>query len=168
MPARRSTGIASSAPTAAATTAPTIIPSSTFEPSAETSWAVVNARCPANVAWHSEIWPAMPVMTVIDRKITEYTSVSVRSESQNASARCERDVHHDDRTKSTPRMWVERVNMALRLADASDGGGGSAPESGSVASRRLRSPGQNSSRRNSAANGSDGLRPCAMRLAGGR
>ena len=39
-----------------------------------TSCAVANAPTAANVAWHSEIWPAIPVITVIDRKMTESTT----------------------------------------------------------------------------------------------
>ena len=35
------------------------------------SWPAVNAPKPANVIWHSEIWPDMPVTTVKDRKIVE-------------------------------------------------------------------------------------------------
>ena len=35
---------------------------------------------PANVAWHSEISPAMPVITVIDRKMIEkMTAYCVRN-----------------------------------------------------------------------------------------
>ena len=39
----------------------------------------------ANVAWQSEIWPAMPVITVNDRKITASTSACVARSSQYLS-----------------------------------------------------------------------------------
>ena len=46
------------------------------------SWAVVNAPTAANVAWHSEICPAIPVITVIDRKISEKITALVMIRSQ--------------------------------------------------------------------------------------
>ncbi len=109
----------------------------------------------------------MPVITVIDRKITDMTRTLVSIPSQKSSAR-NSAIQQTASTNRTPRMCVDRVKSALRVADASEGGGGSAPDSGSVTSLRLRRPGQNSSRRKSAANGSAGLMPCAIRLAGGR
>ena len=47
-----------------------------------TSCATVKPPTAANVAWHSEIWPAMPVITVIDRKMTPNTTALVTSRSQ--------------------------------------------------------------------------------------
>ena len=35
----------------------------------EASWPAVNAPMPAKLAWHSEIWPLMPVRAVMDRKM---------------------------------------------------------------------------------------------------
>ena len=69
MPPSRKRGMASRAPTAAAITAPTTIVVSTGMSNRSASCAVANAPMPANDAWHSEIWPAIPVITVIDRKI---------------------------------------------------------------------------------------------------
>ena len=55
MPPSRSAGIASSAPTTAASTAPMSIVSSTGRLHSCTSCAVANPPTAANVAWHSEI-----------------------------------------------------------------------------------------------------------------
>ena len=81
MPPSRSDGIASSAPTIAANTTPTTSESS-GEPRLSASCAVVKPPTAANVAWHSEIWPAIPVITVIERKITANTTASVTMPSQ--------------------------------------------------------------------------------------
>ena len=56
------------------------MPTSTDMPSSCASCAVASEPMPANVAWHSEISPAMPVMTVIDRKmIAKMTAYCVRN-----------------------------------------------------------------------------------------
>ena len=64
---------------------------------------------------------------------------------------------HDDRAPSDVRG--DASGRGCALPRRAPGGGGSTPASGSVTSRRWRSPGQNSSRRNSTTNGSDGRRP---------
>ena len=46
------------------------IATSTDIPNRVASCAVAHAPMPANVAWHSEICPAIPVITVIERKMT--------------------------------------------------------------------------------------------------
>ena len=47
----------------------------------------MNAPMAANVPWHSEIWPAKPVITVIDRKIVARITAWVTRNSHEASAR---------------------------------------------------------------------------------
>ena len=123
---------------------------------------------PANVAWHSEIWPAMPVMTVIDRKITEKMTAVVKMLSPALVERRHGEHEHDPTDDHAEDAGREREEPAPRRRDASAGGGGSTPDSGSVLAAAVRSPGQKSSRRNSTANGSDGRRFCASTLAGGR
>ena len=66
-PPRRSTGNDRTAATAAASTAPMSPASSTGMPARSVSWNALNAPIAAKVPWHNEIWPAIPVMTVIDR-----------------------------------------------------------------------------------------------------
>ena len=51
-----------------------------------TSWKTVKAPIAAKVLWHSEIWPAKPVITVIDRKIVAITTAWVTRKSQTSSA----------------------------------------------------------------------------------
>ena len=55
-------------------------------PALATSWAVANPPTAAKVAWQSEICPAMPVITVIDRKITPKTTAFVTIRSQKSSS----------------------------------------------------------------------------------
>ena len=62
-----STGSDSTAPTPAASTAPMSPAVSMGSPARSVSWKAVNAPMAANVPWHSEIWPASPVITVIER-----------------------------------------------------------------------------------------------------
>ena len=67
IPPRRRTGSDSTAPTTAAIDAPMSAASSTDIPCRSASWNTVKPPMAANVPWHSEIWPAKPVITVIDR-----------------------------------------------------------------------------------------------------
>ena len=120
-------------------------------PHRSTSWAVVNPPTAANVAWHSEIWPAIPVITVIERKITAKT-IALRHDQQpevvrtrTAPARCPNATTHDAervgaRSSARGPRWPRRARRAA----------GRRPTSGSPDSRCWRSPGQKSSSRNSA------------------
>ena len=132
-----------------------------------TSCAVANPPTAANVAWHSEIWPAMPVITVIDRKITPKMTACVTMSSQKASSE---NIARPSvtTTSATPKARVAIVRPRPRAAELNPGGGGSTPASGSVASCCWRSPGQKSSSRNSSTNGSDGRSPVARTLLSGR
>ena len=82
MPPSRNAGIASNAPTIAAIAAPMTIVRSTGMSKRWASWAVPNEPTAANDAWHSEIWPAIPVITVIDRKMREKITALVMMSSQ--------------------------------------------------------------------------------------
>ncbi len=86
MPPRRSAGNASNAPTAAAITAPITIASMTAMPNLVASCAVVHAPIAAKVATHSEISPAIPVITVIERKIVARMTAWIASVTQFAAA----------------------------------------------------------------------------------
>jgi hypothetical protein len=59
--------------------------------------------------------------------------------------------------KITAKMRVARVSHALRSSAASDGGGGSTPDSGSVSSRVRRTAGHSTSSPNSTTNGTAGV-----------
>ncbi len=48
------------------------------------SCAVPNEPTAANVAWHNEIWPARPVITVIERKMSEKITALVTISSQKS------------------------------------------------------------------------------------
>src|SRR5215510_3573704 len=63
-----------------------------------------------------------------------------------------------------PNARVIHVSSSLRSTETSAGGGGSTPASGSAASRLFRNRGEKTSTRNSATNGSDGLRLVATML----
>ena len=52
-------------------------------------------RSPANVAWASEISPAMPVMTVIESRITEKITAVVKMLTQRLVERGHREDQHD-------------------------------------------------------------------------
>ena len=72
-----------------------------------TSCAVANPPTAANVAWHSEIWPAMPVITVIERKITPKTTALVTISEPEGVEREQADeerTEHDDRDAER-RTW---------------------------------------------------------------
>ena len=168
MPPSRSAGIASSAPTAAAIAMPTAMPTNTETPQRVASCPHANAPIAANEPCASEISPAIPVNTVIDRKMIAKITAWVASESQyalptNANQRHEPDAHHASR-----RCSVARVRPGPRSTAASAGGGGSTPASGSVNSRFRFNDGLRIRTKNSTTNGSDGRRPWAMMLFVGR
>ncbi len=109
----------------------------------------------------------MPVMTVIERKISEKITALVMISSQKLLT-TNSATYRPTTTTTAPSAHVAYVSARIRRAAASPGGGGSTPESGSTISLRWRSPGQNSSRRNSTTNGSDGRSPLARMLSLGR
>ena len=66
-PPNRRTGSDSSAPTTAASAAPISAAARTDMLNRSAIWKTVKPPMAANVPWHSDIWPPMPVMTVTDR-----------------------------------------------------------------------------------------------------
>ena len=70
MPARRMMGRLSTAPTAAAMSAPITMASRTDMPKFVTSCAVANAPIAANDAWQSEMVPPTPVVSTTESRIT--------------------------------------------------------------------------------------------------
>ncbi len=70
-PRSRSESSAKMTATAAANTAPRRPPRSRLSPRWLASWAAVKAPTPASVAWHSDSWPAIPVMSVMESKTIE-------------------------------------------------------------------------------------------------
>ena len=80
-------------------------------PSSVASWPVASAPMPAKVAWHNEISPAMPVMTVIDRKMIEKMTASLRQVDPH-DVRVEEDPVEEDDTDDdaeTARHPCQRV-----------------------------------------------------------
>ena len=63
--------MATTVPTTAASRPPTTAPRSTGRPRCSANWPAAKAPMPAKVAWHSESWPLMPVMSVMDRKMID-------------------------------------------------------------------------------------------------
>ena len=63
-------------------TAPTRPPTSMLRPRWLASWAAVKAPTPAKVAWHSESWPAMPVISVIESSTIERVRPLLKTVSQ--------------------------------------------------------------------------------------
>ena len=109
----------------------------------------------------------MPVMTVIDSRITEKMTAVVKMLTQRSLNVVMASTSTIPPT-ARPKIRVASVRNRLRVAATGAIGGGSTPLSGSLLAVAVRSPGQKSSSRNSAANGSDGRRFCASTLAGGR
>ena len=109
----------------------------------------------------------MPVMTVNERKIVEKTRPCVIRPSQKL-LKTNRLRSEPMTTKATPSDHVSTVNTWVRSVAAGAGGGGSTPANGSVASRRWRRLGRNTRRRKRATKGSEGRRPRATMLSGGR
>ena len=158
MPPRRTAGRASSAPTTAANAAPATSVTNTGTSKRSTSWAVVNAPMAANAAWASETCPAMPVMTVMERKTTARITAWVTRRSQKALAWL--STHHSPTAAAiSAKTRVAIVSSRLRSAAASPGGGGSTPASGSASSGRRRSRGEKIKSRKRAMNGNDGRSP---------
>src|SRR5690349_19238829 len=121
----------------------------------------------AKLACDSDSNPAIPVMTVIEQKITAYTTPVVNSSTQKSSKK-DATPTQMKRMAAQARTRVPMVIAGVRRLAAGAGGGGSTPANGSFCSLVVRSPGQNSSSRNSARNGRDGLRPVDSRLDGSR
>ncbi len=155
-PPRRMIGSESSAPIAAASAAPITAARITDIPARSVSWNAANPPIAANVPWHSEIWPAIPVITVIDRKIVPRITAWVTMKSHESSARVN-TTSAVRTTATTPKIRVASVSVRLRSSAASAGGGGSTPESGSAWSRAVRSAGHRTSSPNSTTNGIAGV-----------
>src|SRR3954470_24755096 len=167
MPPRRIIGIAITAPTAAAITAPTNIALITGSPACVASCAVAAAPTAANVAWHSEIWPAKPVITVIDKKMIERI-VARTARSIHDGFAWKNSQYPTTAKNTTAKPRVILVRLALRSAWAGAGGGGSTPDIGSVIVRRRAITGDSTSTPNATTNGSAGLKALAMMLFVGR
>ena len=109
----------------------------------------------------------MPVRMVNDKKMIPKITPLMKMPSQKASNPVRATMVKPVIT-ATANTRVATVRLWVRMVLTGEGGGGSTPASGSVASRRWRRPGQKSSSRNSATNGSDGRSPVASTLLGGR
>ena len=129
-PPSRRTGSDSRAPIPAAIRAPIRAPPRTGRSKRSTSWKTVNPPIAAKVPWQSEIWPAKPVITVIDRRMVARITAWVIRNSHEASARVNTTTAAMPK-KATAKARVSRVSAGLRVSAASDGGGGSTPDIGS-------------------------------------
>ncbi len=101
----------------------------------------MKAPIPAKVPWHSESWPAMPVISVTESRMIERVSpllktvshvigIQVSMETMNAAKR----THH--------RVRMMRSMLGALAVAAIGGGGGSIVASGSRLESRLRIPGR--------------------------
>ena len=127
----RTRGTASSPATAAAIAAPTNTAAITFTSKRSANWNTVNPPIAANAPWHSEIWPANPVITVTDRKTMLRITVWVTRNIHCASALVN-TTRPTTAKNTTPAINVARVRSGLRLMAAGGGGGGDTPDSGST------------------------------------
>ncbi len=123
----------------------------------------MNPPIPANVACASEIWPANPVMIVIDRNATARVSPSVMRNTH-------RPLTSVIIAKMNPTMkigntiFVSRAISGVLYVLAIAGGGGSTPARGSINSRRDRIERTSTKIRNSTRNGRVGRRSFASSL----
>ena len=111
----------------------------------------------AKAPWHSEIWPAIPVITVIERNTIASTTAWVTRNIHTVSPLV---------NSTTPQATMNAVPstrwIVIRLESVAtwvcDDGGGSTPESGSLARCVWRTFGENTRTPNSTMNGIAGVR----------
>src|SRR5581483_3905169 len=156
-PASRRIGNDTSAATAAAISAPMIAPRSTDVSYRSTSWKTVNAPMAANAPWQREICPAMPVITVIDKKMIPSATACVTRNSHDASAWVNTTEPSSTRTTTCTARAI-RARRGSGAAAPSVLGGGSTPANGSLAWCERRMPGTNTRTANSTTNGMAGVR----------
>ena len=129
-PRSRSAGSAPSAPTTSAPAAPMTAPRRIGTPWWTASWAAMNAPTPAKVAWHSDSSPPIPVMSVIERKMIEYTSPEAKVKVQSPGTQVRTDTTAAS-ASARPPSRMTRSSSRLRVATMEGGGGGSQAERGS-------------------------------------
>ena len=131
-------------------------PTSRFRPRWLASWAAVKAPTPAKVAWHSESWPAMPVISVMESRTIE----SVRPLLKTVVPRVGHPGQHghEEAGEEDPPQDPDDAVHAGRPASSPRSGavvGRSWPE-GHGSSRGRACPGRKSSAATITRNGSDG------------
>ena len=160
-------GRLSTAPTAAATSAPITMASMTDMPKFVTSCAVANAPIAANDAWQSEMVPPTPVVSTTESRITAKQTPPVTKLNQKSSST--KSATSSPMTAAlTPKARVMVVIQGGRSEAAGGGGGGSTPESGSLISWAVREERRNTTSTKSTANGRPGRKPVARMLSVGR
>ena len=117
-PRSRSEATARTTATAPAATAPTSPPRSRLRPRWLASWAAVKAPTPASVAWHSESCPPMPVIRVMDRKITEKASPALNTFSHVLGIQVSMDTMNAasstyQRTRMIRSIWGARTEAVV-------------------------------------------------------
>ncbi len=126
--------------TTAASTAPTMPPTSRLSPRWLASWAAVKAPTPANVAWANESWPPMPVIRVMERKMTEKASPSLNTNVQVGGIQVSMETMNAAE-QQVPEAADDPVELRARSVAMVGGTGGSTEASGSFMSSRPRMPG---------------------------
>ena len=119
-------------------------------------WYTAKPPMAAKAPWHSEICPARPVMTVIDRNTMARITAWVTRNSHTVLP----SLSTTARTATTMTAAIAVSTSRPRplgAATACDTGGGSTPDSGSDASRRRRRAGSKTSTPNSTRNGIAGV-----------
>ena len=165
-PRRRRDSSASTTATRAARAQPIRPPTKKFSPRWTEKTAAVKAPMPANVAWHSDNWPAMPVISVMESRMIERVRPLLKTPSQVIG------IHVSMETQKAARSTHQSVRMmrsmlGARVVAAMGTGGGSMVARGSRLESRLRSPGRMSRAAAMAKNGMDGTTAAFQKLFGG-
>ena len=152
--------------TTEAMAAPMSPPTRKLKPRCTENTAAVNAPMPANVAWHSDNCPAMPVISVTERQMIDRVRPLLKTVSQVAGIQVSMETMKPaNRTYHNVRMM--RSMVGARVEAAMGCGGGSIVARGSRLESRLRSPGRMSRAAAMAKNGSEGTTAAFQKLFGG-
>src|ERR1700681_2294739 len=119
-PEMRTATMATTLPTAAAMSPPTTAPRSTGSPKWAPNWPAAKAPTPAKVAWHNEIWPLMPVMRVMDRKMIDSVRPSVNAVTHTPGTH----VTLEAKNATTRAQKPHCVGLSRRLSRTDMAGGG--------------------------------------------
>ena len=95
------------------------------------SWPAANPPIPANAIWHNETWPLIPVIRVIDKKMTEKTIPTPKIPNTQLGGN-HVSVEITNATTSARHPHFVGISRRLsRICEAGGGGGGSTDASGS-------------------------------------
>jgi hypothetical protein len=85
------------------------------------SWADVKAPTPARVPWHSESWPAMPVMRVMESSTVESASPALKAASQVVGIQVSMETQKSARRTHQARRMIRSICGALEAAAVGGG-----------------------------------------------